>query len=57
MHYTTVLYIEIYRLMSRRNITNEASNRSGGTGGAPGPGKGLNLQNPNNKQQQKDGCC
>ena len=57
MHYTTILCIEIYRLMSRRNITNEGTNRSGGTGGAPGPGKGLNLQNPNNKQQQKDGCC
>lgn len=57
MYTIIIFYSEIYRLMSRRNITNEASNRSGGTGGAPGPGKGLNLQNPNNKQQQKDGCC
>ena len=42
--------------MSRRNITNEGAPRNG-PGGGPGPGKGLTLQNPNNKQQQKDGCC
>jgi hypothetical protein len=47
-------HVEIYRLMSRRTITSEATTN----GAAPGPGKKVNLNNTKSvPEKQQTGCC
>lgn len=53
--YRLVVYlcIEIYRLMSRRNIAGQQQQQK-----APGPGQKLTLQGQDKQQKKKDdGCC